>query len=116
MSDLIRRYEAGKKEAKHLIREVCQLCLQGFRETLSSAGISLDSWDWESDFIWNQDVIHVLDKLKATPYVFQEAGVLEFDAEKVDVIIAEGIPTRGLGLAVMNRLRRASGYNIVKVD
>jgi L-threonylcarbamoyladenylate synthase len=39
----------------------------------------------------------------------------EFDAEAVDVIIAEGVPAEGLGLAVMNRLRKASGYNIVKV-
>jgi len=39
----------------------------------------------------------------------------EFDAEGVDVIIAEGVPIEGLGLAVMNRLRKASGYNIVKV-
>jgi L-threonylcarbamoyladenylate synthase len=38
----------------------------------------------------------------------------EFDAEGVDVIIAEGVPTQELGLAVMNRLRKASGYNIVK--
>ncbi|MCD6432391.1 threonylcarbamoyl-AMP synthase [Candidatus Bathyarchaeota archaeon] len=38
----------------------------------------------------------------------------EFDLEGVDVIIAEGVPTRGLGLAVMNRLRKASGYHIVK--
>ena len=38
----------------------------------------------------------------------------EFDSENVDVIIAEGIPTEGIGLAVMNRLRKASGYNIVK--
>ena len=83
VSDLIRGYEAGTEEAKQLIREVCQLCLQGFRETFSRAGISLDSWDWESDFIWNGDVMRVLDKLKATPYVFQVAGVLEFDAEKV---------------------------------
>ncbi|NIS71587.1 MAG: arginine--tRNA ligase, partial [Proteobacteria bacterium] len=83
VSDLIRGYEAGKEEAKQLIREVCQLCLQGFRETLGRAGISLDSWDWESDFIWNGDAMRVLDELKATPYVFQVAGVLEFDAEKV---------------------------------
>ncbi|MEM3463853.1 MAG: L-threonylcarbamoyladenylate synthase, partial [Candidatus Bathyarchaeia archaeon] len=40
----------------------------------------------------------------------------EFDAEKVDVIVAEGIPMEGLGLAVMNRLRKASGYKIVKAD
>ena len=33
----------------------------------------------------------------------------EFDQEKVDVIIAEGIDEKGLGLAVMNRLRKAAG-------
>ena len=38
----------------------------------------------------------------------------EFDEENVDVIIAESVSTEGLGLAVMNRLRKASGYNIVK--
>jgi len=38
----------------------------------------------------------------------------EVDAENVDVIIAEGVPSEGLGLAVMNRLRKASGYHIVR--
>lgn len=38
----------------------------------------------------------------------------EFDSENIDVIIAEGVPLEGLGLAVMNRLRKASGYNIIK--
>jgi len=38
----------------------------------------------------------------------------EFDEEKVDIIIAEGIPLHGLGLAVMNRLRKASNFNIIK--
>jgi len=38
----------------------------------------------------------------------------EFDVEGVDVIVAEGVPAEGLGLAVMNRLRKASGYHIVK--
>lgn len=32
----------------------------------------------------------------------------EFDQLKVDVILAEGIETQGIGLAVMNRLRRAA--------
>jgi L-threonylcarbamoyladenylate synthase len=40
----------------------------------------------------------------------------ELDAKRLDVIIAEGLSTEGLGLAVMNRLRKASGYNIVKAD
>jgi L-threonylcarbamoyladenylate synthase len=40
----------------------------------------------------------------------------EFDTENVDVIVAEGVPAEGLGLAVMNRLRKASGYNIIKTE
>jgi len=40
----------------------------------------------------------------------------EFDLEGVEVIIAEGVSTEGLGLAVMNRLRKASGYKIVKAS
>lgn len=40
----------------------------------------------------------------------------EFDEENVDVILAESVPTGGLGLAVMNRLRKASGYNIIKAE
>ncbi len=83
VSKLIRDYESGREEAKQLLREVCQLCLKGFRETLARAEITIDSWDWESDLIWSGDVNRALNNLKATPYVFQLGGVLEFDAEKV---------------------------------
>jgi len=83
VSSLIREYEAGEEGAKQLIREVCQLCLEGFRETLERAGVFFDSWDWESDFAWNSDVARVLNQLKSTPYVFHVGGVLEFNAEKV---------------------------------
>ena len=38
----------------------------------------------------------------------------EFDSEGVDVIVAEAFPMEGLGLAVMNRLRRAAGFKIVR--
>lgn len=39
----------------------------------------------------------------------------EFDKEGVDLIIAEGVPQEDLGLAIMNRLRKAAGYNIIRV-
>jgi len=38
----------------------------------------------------------------------------ELDKAGVDVIIAEGIEEKGLGLAVMNRLRKAAGYEVIK--
>ena len=38
-----------------------------------------------------------------------------FDKTDVDIIYGEGISEEGLGLAVMNRLRKASGYRILRV-
>lgn len=38
-----------------------------------------------------------------------------FDEDGVDVIIAEGVETKEIGLAIMNRLRKAAGFNIVRV-
>lgn len=37
-----------------------------------------------------------------------------YDDNPVDIILAEGIAEDGLGLAVMNRLRKASSYQIIK--
>ena len=80
---LNRAYEDGEAEAKRLIRKVSGLCIRGFRETQQRVEVSYDSWDWESDFVWSTQVSDVLQKLKASPFVYSEGGVLEFDAEKV---------------------------------
>jgi arginyl-tRNA synthetase len=80
---LNRAYEDGEPNAKQLIREVSDLCLEGFRQTMSRVGVKYDSWDWESDFVWSTQVNEVLARLKASPFVHSEKGVLEFDAEKV---------------------------------
>ncbi len=37
----------------------------------------------------------------------------KLDKENVDIILAEGIEERGLGLAVMNRLKKAAGYKTI---
>jgi L-threonylcarbamoyladenylate synthase len=72
----------------------------------------------ETKFDYRADVIKSLgtrmDSASAARSLFRL--LREFDGEKVDVIVAEGVPLEGLGLAVMNRLRKASGYRIVKAD
>jgi arginyl-tRNA synthetase len=78
IGELNRAYEAGEEGAKKLIREVSQLCLEGFKETLSRAGVFYDSWDWESDLVWSGLVAEVLQKLRQTPFVTVLGGVLEF--------------------------------------
>ena len=84
---LNRAYEDGEPLAKQLIREVSDLCLEGFRETMKRVEVTYDSWDWESDFVWSAQVNEVLQKLKTSPFVYSEKGVLEFDAEKVAEVL-----------------------------
>lgn len=42
------------------------------------------------------------------------SALRHFDTQPVDVIFAEGTAEAGLGLAIMNRLRKAAGYRIIK--
>ena len=83
VNGLNRAYETGDEKSKGLIRKVCQLSLQGIKETLTNAEVSIDSWDWESDFIWDGSVTRILEDLKESGYVFSKGPVLEFDANKV---------------------------------
>jgi L-threonylcarbamoyladenylate synthase len=38
-----------------------------------------------------------------------------FDDANVDIIISEAVEEKGLGIAIMNRLKKSSGYNIIKI-
>jgi L-threonylcarbamoyladenylate synthase len=69
------------------------------------------AWAYEADVVKSLGTRRNLDTMATNLFRI----LREFDEENVDLIIAEGVPTEGLGLAVMNRLRKASGYNIIKV-
>lgn len=83
ISRLNRAYEDDEPKAKKLIREVSEMCLEGFRQTLSRMDVHYDSWDWESEHVWTGQVKKVLQDLQKSPYTFVKDGVTEFDAEKV---------------------------------
>lgn len=42
-------------------------------------------------------------------------GLRKFDDLNVDIILSEGFPEEGIGSAIMNRLKKASGYHIIEV-
>ncbi|TCS78724.1 L-threonylcarbamoyladenylate synthase [Pectinatus cerevisiiphilus] len=42
-------------------------------------------------------------------------ALLYFDDKDIDIILAEGTTQKGIGLAIMNRLKKASGQNIIKI-
>jgi len=63
---------------------------------------------------------HIVKSLGSRENLQEIAGNLfrllrQLDAEEVDVILAEGVSSQGLGLAVMNRLRKASNFSIIRV-
>jgi len=72
----------------------------------------------ETQASYTADVIESLGSRSNLALVAQRLFRLlrEIDAQGVAVIIAESVSSDGLGLAVMNRLRKASGYHIVKAN
>jgi len=68
------------------------------------------AWAYEADVVKSLGTRRNVDAMAANLFRL----LREFDEENVDAIFAESVPTEGLGLAVMNRLRKASGYNIIK--
>jgi arginyl-tRNA synthetase len=82
INKLNRQYENGEPVAKQLIREVSNLCLDGFCQTQHKVSVVYDSWDWESDFVWSGQVTEIVTNLKTSPYLYFENGVWGFDADK----------------------------------
>lgn len=81
---LNRAYERGDPHSVRQVRQVCELVLKGFRETLSRAYVEFDSWDWESEVtVWNQAVDEVIEGLRSTPFTSVKDGALVFNAEEV---------------------------------
>jgi L-threonylcarbamoyladenylate synthase len=72
----------------------------------------------ETQIAYKADVVRSFGSRFNLPAIAQNLFRLlrEVDAENVDVILAEGVSSEGMGLAVMNRLRKASGYNIIKAE
>jgi arginyl-tRNA synthetase len=82
INKLNRQYEDGEPTAKQLVREISNLCLDGFRQTQNKVSVTYDSWDWESDFVWNGQVTEIMTNLKSSPFIYFENGVWGFDADK----------------------------------
>ena len=57
-----------------------------------------------SHMVWNED-----------RWTTDSAEVYRFDEKNIDIIYSESFDESELGMAIMNRLVKAAGYNIVKL-
>jgi arginyl-tRNA synthetase len=81
VAEIMRLYEAQDPDVKRQIRNVVALCLAGYHETYSRVGIHWDSWDWESDLVWDTAVDRVVAALRETPYTTTVDGALTLNVD-----------------------------------
>ncbi len=96
-----------------VMRKVKELTSTCWMQNMRVGVLATDetAWAYEADVVKSLGSRRNLDAMAANLFRL----LRDFDTENINIIIAESVPTEGLGLAVMNRLRKASGYNIVKV-
>lgn len=83
VQELGRKYEQNDKEIAGLVRKVSNLCLEGIRATLSEMDIEFDTWDWESQVLWDGEVDKILPKLRALPFTTSEGLSMALDVNAI---------------------------------
>ncbi|MBO0439575.1 L-threonylcarbamoyladenylate synthase [Candidatus Enterococcus ikei] len=71
--------------------------------------ISAFSDEIDEGFSFGEDSVE-----QATKLLF--AGLRSLDEKNIDIIFAQAFPETGLGIAYMNRLKKAANQNILKID
>lgn len=80
------------------------------------ARVGVMATDQTSSGYHGADVISLGDRNNASEIAANLFKVLrEFDEKNMEIILAESVSSSGIGLAIMNRLNKAAGYNIIKV-
>jgi arginyl-tRNA synthetase len=64
MKDIIRRFESGDRELRSAFSFLTGECIKGHKETLSSLGISMDSFFKESQALFDGSVNRILNRVK----------------------------------------------------
>jgi arginyl-tRNA synthetase len=76
---LLRRYQRKEGDSVQMFREITESVIRGFVETLERMGITHDSFDWESELIWNGWVDRAIEKLERTGYLKREGKAAYVD-------------------------------------
>ena len=101
LADVVAKVRVLASRAKEGRRRVAVLCSSETRDEYLDLGVEV------LDLGSRQHLFTVAKRLFAT--------LRELDAKGIDYAVAEGFEERGLGLAIMNRLRKASGGAVVRV-
>jgi len=97
--EMTKKYEKGDPEAKRLVREMCNITLNGIKEALNRFDIHFDSFDWESDLVWSGKVEKVLNALESSGYVYRESESSNVKILELERYISENNLKKKLGIS-----------------
>ena len=85
------RYEQGLEPEKSLVRELVEVVLEGFRQTLDRIGVQFDFWDWESDMVWSGAVRRIVEQAKASRFFtrYKDADAIDVPAVIANVLTTD---------------------------
>ncbi|KPU44614.1 threonylcarbamoyl-AMP synthase [Oxobacter pfennigii] len=100
-------------EQKKVINKINELSLKSKNEGLKAGILATDETikKYLNGYILSMGSRENTDTIAASLF----DRLREFDELNVDVIYAESIPEEDIGLAVMNRMKKAAGYNVIRV-
>ncbi len=81
-------YENNDPKTREAVRRLVKICLDGFVETMGELGIRYDSFDYESDLVWEKMADDVLEALKNTNFVEHDQGALVLNCDEVATVYA----------------------------
>jgi arginyl-tRNA synthetase len=81
-------YENNEPKTVEFFRKLVKICLEGFIESLGEMGIRYDSYDYESDLVWDKKADDVLNILKNTDFVETDQGALVLNCNSIANIFA----------------------------
>ena len=76
-------YENNDPETKKAVRHLVKICIDGFIQTMGEMNIHYDSFDYESDLVWEHKADEVLEALKHTDFVERDQGALVLNCNSV---------------------------------
>ncbi|MGA2460566.1 MAG: arginine--tRNA ligase [Candidatus Bathyarchaeia archaeon] len=78
-----KKYEEGDKETVTLVHGVANPCLDGIKTSLSKIGITFDTWDWESQLLWDGRVEDAVKRLLKLPFARSEGTSYSLDINAI---------------------------------
>jgi L-threonylcarbamoyladenylate synthase len=100
-------------DAERVVQKINELCRQNINE---GKKVGIMATDGTAGMYPQGIVLSMGDRQNPETIASSVFDILrEFDTLGADIIFAEGVDEKDIGLAIMNRMKKAAGYNVIQV-